>query len=485
MTHELPIRPTPLIKPLPDAPEVPLADLGPLADPIDAIRTLTQAPTALALQAVLTAISVAAQPHANVETILHPVPLSLFAFSIAESSSRKSAVDALATAPIREFERPRLSIYAKALAAFDEAQKSSARRGDFDAVIENAYDGSNAKSNTPPISPKVLFDDITYQGLVSHFANGQPSIGILSDEGGKIIGGHAMNSQNQTATSSALSSFWDGREINHTRSSTGSITLADRRVSMHLAIQPMVAQSFMSSELVRDQGILSRVLVAMPDTLKGTRFLIEDEETLETKARAHATLDAYNECITELLEAEPRTNAFDPLGLDPRTLTLEPPVRALLIDFYNVTEEAQGDGGPFTNISGFAGKAAEHAARIAGNLALFSNAEAMSVDVGSMRTAISLVNFYLEEAVRIFDTGSVSKTVRDAEFLRQWIVELRDDMYVDLTLINKCGPNRLRSSPENKKLINILVEYGWLIGMTDIVEIDGRRSRRAFRVVRS
>ena len=100
--------PIPLVKPLPEATELPFADLGPLKEPISAIADLTQAPNALALQGALAAISVSAQAHANVETLLRPVPLSLFFFSIAESSARKSGVDSLATEAIREHEKPLL-----------------------------------------------------------------------------------------------------------------------------------------------------------------------------------------------------------------------------------------------------------------------------------------------------------------------------------------------------------------------------------------
>ena len=54
----------PLIRPLPTDSEVPLADLGPLIELIKAITTLIQAPDALALHGILSAISIA-----NIRTI--------------------------------------------------------------------------------------------------------------------------------------------------------------------------------------------------------------------------------------------------------------------------------------------------------------------------------------------------------------------------------------------------------------------------------
>ena len=102
MSKEISPEPTPLMRSLPQATEVPLSDLGPLIEPIKAITTWTQAPAALALQGVLNAISISAQSHADVETLFGNAPLSLFAFSVAESSARKSSVDGLAMKAIRE-----------------------------------------------------------------------------------------------------------------------------------------------------------------------------------------------------------------------------------------------------------------------------------------------------------------------------------------------------------------------------------------------
>jgi hypothetical protein len=474
------------MRPLPQATEVPLADLGPLIAPITAITTLTQAPTALALQGVMNAISIAAQSHADAETLFGKAPLSLFAFSVAESSARKSSVDGLAMQAIRVFEKPLLAKYAKKLALFEERQISK----DWGRAGRNVIDDENSAlvdvPCTQPISPKISFDDMTYEGLVRHLEFGQPSIGLSSDEGGKIVGGYSMSAQNQLGFAAALSNLWDGKDINKVRAGVGATNLAGRRMSLHLSIQPLVAQRLFTNDELRDQGILSRVLVAMPESLKGTRFLSEDEEALRERQLAKEVMGMFGERIVALLEKLPAVAKDNRLELTPRTLQLEATARMRLVDFYNSVETQQAAGCLYANLSGFAGKAAEQVARIAGNIALFEDPEAQLISLEQLAIGITLMEFYLAEAVRIFDTGHVSQNLLDAEDLRKWLCDRYADDFVDVSEIPKRGPRRLRSSEKIKVLMRILEEYGHLKQSGGVVvSINGRNSRKAYRIIRS
>jgi hypothetical protein len=486
MSKEMSPEPTPLMRPLPQATEVPLADLGPLIEPIKAITTLTQAPAALALQGVMNAISIAAQSHADAETLFGKAPLSLFAFSVAESSARKSSVDGLAMEAIRTFEKPFLAKYAKKLAQFEENQGAKNWGRASINLIDNEDIALVDVPLTQPISPKISFDDMTYEGLVRHLEFGQPSIGLSSDEGGKIVGGYSMSGQNQLAFAAALSNIWDGKEINKVRAGSGSINLAGRRMSLHLSIQPTVAQRLFANDELRDQGILSRVLVAMPQSLKGTRLLREDAESLRARQNAKDALKRFGEIIVALLMKRPDASKDNPQELTPRMLQLGTTARKQLVDFYNLVESLQSEGGIYANISGFAGKAAEQAARIAGNVALFEDHEAQAINPKHMAVGITLMEFYLAEAVRIFDTGHVSQNLLDAEDLRKWMCDHYLDDLIDVSEISKRGPRRLRSSEKIKVLMRLLEEYGHLKKADEVpASINGRKSRKAYRIIRS
>ncbi|MFT5743278.1 MAG: hypothetical protein ACI86S_001345 [Paracoccaceae bacterium] len=294
-------------------------------------------------------------------------------------------------------------------------------------------------------------------------------------EGGKIVGGYSMSAQNQLAFAAALSNLWDGKDINNVRAGVGATNLAGRRMSLHLSIQPLVARRLFTNDELRDQGILSRVLVVMPESLKGTRFLCEDEVSLHERQIAKEVLGRFGERIVGLLEKRPAVSKDNPQELTPRTLQLEATARIRLVDFYNLVETQQSEGRIYANISGFAG-----------NIALFEDLEAQSISPEQMAIGTTLMEFYLAEAVRIFDTGHVSQNLLDAEALRIWLRDQYAGDFIDVSEISKRGPRRLRSSEKIKVLMRILEEYGHL-KKSDValVSINGRNSRKAYRIIRS
>ncbi|MEQ9039410.1 MAG: YfjI family protein [Silicimonas sp.] len=476
-------QPTPLMMPLPRATEVPIADLGPLIGPVTAIATLTQASPALALNAVLAAISVCAQGHADAQTLDGQSPLSLFSLSIAGSGERKSAVDAHATRPIREFEAPLLRKYATDLKRFEEAQNAPRRRK-ADPLIEDEYDDALDASTYPPVDPKIVFDDITFEGLAAHFENGRPSIGILSDEGGKIFGGYAMSPQHRLASAAGLSQLWDGKAINRTRASKRSVPLPGRRTALHIAVQPAAAENLIRDREIFDQGLLSRMLTAQPDSMKGYRKLSRDPETLRKRQEAEESLTDYHHRLTRLLERDVPHVDDSSLELAPRRLGLDAGAYDRLFDFFNLVEDQQREDGRLHRISGFASKAPEQAARIAGNLALYDDPDATSISVDQMKTAIAIMLYFIDEAVRIFDTGRVSQRVQEAETLRKWLVERHKDDIVDIRTCVRLGPNPLREATKIRDLLRLLQELGWVTPLEGSHTVCGKTSNSAFLINR-
>ena len=91
-----------------------------------------------------------------------------------------------------------------------------------------------------------LVGDPTYEGLVKAFIKGHPSVLILSDEAGVILGGYTFNKDNRIKTAAGLSKVWDGSPINRTRGGDGTQTLRGRRSALHLMVQPIVVEPLLS-----------------------------------------------------------------------------------------------------------------------------------------------------------------------------------------------------------------------------------------------
>src|SRR5690348_11029955 len=92
-------QPVPLVRPVAPPQPYPIDALGPILAPAArAVMEHVQVPDALAAHAVLGFAALAAQAHANVQTLGGLRPISLFMFTVAESGERKTAADTLAGA---------------------------------------------------------------------------------------------------------------------------------------------------------------------------------------------------------------------------------------------------------------------------------------------------------------------------------------------------------------------------------------------------
>ena len=128
---------------------------------------------------------------------------------------------------------------------------------------------------------------------------------------------------------------------------------------------------------------------------------------------------------------------------------------------------------------GLANKAAEHAARLAGVLAVTRGGTEISIE--DIEAGITLVNYYLGEAVRIADAGQVKQPLKDAEQLLNWI-HTKGFKQVHPSMVYQNGPGRrIRNKASALKVIHTLQDHGWLIPM-QAGEMEGSGRRQAWRV---
>lgn len=399
--------------------------LGPLRAAVEALQGMTLAPVALPAQSALSIASLVVQGFANVETLGGPRPLSLYALTIAQSGERKSASDAALMAGLREHERHRAS---EVRAATETWRNTHALwKGERDRILAEARKAKGehqtaaaadlaALGSEPaaPASAERTVSEPTFEGLTRLFAEGQPSLGIFSDEGGQFLGGFAMSADNKQKTLAALNDLWQGNPIRRTRSGEGHITLRGRRLAVHLMVQPGVARDFLADPMTADTGFLPRFLISEPPSQIGTRF---------ARFARHdpTTLNAFAERLCSILDT-PMAMDPDTRELLPRLLQLSPDARALLTDFADAIEAAQAPGGDLSHITGTASKAAEQAARIAGVLTLWGDLQATQVEADTMGDAIELAQYYLSEASRLANAAPVSSEIGRAETLRLWLL---------------------------------------------------------------
>jgi hypothetical protein len=243
----------------------------------------------------------------------------------------------------------------------------------------------------------------------------------------------------------------------------------------------------LADPVLRDQGLLSRTLIVMPDSRIGFRTIPEDSSDTHwsySVLEAHAKLSAYDRRVRELLELTRPYRNGDPRELDPRLLPLSALAREALIAFANSVEVAQRRGGSLDSIRGFSSKAAEQVARIAGVLTIYEDTEAGCVDLPAIEKAIVLMTWYLNEAKRLLDSGKVPEDLLHAERLRTWLDDHWGDEPIDVRSVVRRGPGSIRDTQRVRQLFKILEEHGWLVPLAGGRLIEGKPVGQSWRIIR-
>ncbi|MDM7969485.1 MAG: YfjI family protein [Paracoccaceae bacterium] len=480
--------PQPLIRDIAAGAAYPVEALGPLRDAVVAVQGMTQAPVEIPAASALTVASLAVQGFADVETLGGSRPTSVFALTIARSGERKSASDAPLMAALREFERDRAKSHRDNMA--DWQNKHAIWKGNRDNILKevtkekrekkiDAEADLNALGPEPiaPASSDRTVTEPTFEGLTKLFATGQPSLGLFSDEGGQFLGGHAMNRDNRQKTLAAFNDLWQGNPIRRTRAADGHATLFGCRLAAHLMVQPAVARAFMADPLAVDTGFLPRFLICEPPSKIGMR--------LHANARLNGpALYVFSSRLRSILD-HPMPIDEKTRELTPRVLPLSVEARNLLIAFADEVEVKQAKDGALSHITGYASKAAEQAARIAGVLALFEDLDAACVSEGDMANGIKLAAFYLSESTRLADAALVSHEIERAEQLRQWLMDTWDYPEIMVRDVVQHGPNKLRETKQARATLAILEKHGWIVCLDAGTVVRGASRKEAWRIVRA
>jgi hypothetical protein len=280
-----------------------------------------QVPGAIAAQSVLAVASLAAQAHRNVVLPFgQKRPLSLFLATVAGSGDRRSSADNEATWPIAKREKALREEYREAIGAWKvavAAWQAEKRKIEGDKALglderkeRLALIGAEPEK---PLEPFFVFADLTLDGLTKNWVNAYPSLGIFTAEGGTFTGGHGMSDDSRIRTAAALYEVWDGKPIKRVRALDGVSILPGRRLSLHVMIQPEASAAILANPGLRGQGLLSRVLVAAPDSITGGRLYREPDPSNEASIRAFGSrILSILETPAPMVEGPERTGPASP-----------------------------------------------------------------------------------------------------------------------------------------------------------------------------
>jgi hypothetical protein len=470
-----------------DPEEYPLAALPRrLADCIRGLVDIVQIPVSIAAQAVLGACAIVAQTRIEIEMPTGEViPSSLFLFTVAASGDRKSSCDKRALGPVyrrekelREGFEPKQQQFTIEKAAYDAAV-SAAKRGKKSKFQIQEEMEACGNPPTPPALPMLLVEEPTTEGIVKLLDEAYPSIGLFSDEGAAFLGGYSMQDEQQAKTGAVLSQLWDGKPIKRVRGTDVTKILDGRRMSLHLMVQPGVAMKLFGNKALRDQGMMSRMLITYPKSIKGQRLWREPTQ------QSRDDLAAYQSRLSSLLQG-----AFSRMNPETRELefsrvTLQPDARVIWIQFSDHLEKQQGPDGQLAEISDLASKMAQHALRLAAVISYFEGGEHVvrdGISPAAMNAGIALGQFYLSEALRLFNAGSVDEDSDNAHTLVEFIRKEKL-IAVGKRWLARNAPKNVRPAMILARAINLLVEQGHLVQLAGGGEFKARGDKHKERLV--
>jgi hypothetical protein len=439
--------PLPLFPPLREAAPYPVEALGPtMSRAAVAIANSSQVATSMAAQSVLAAASLAACPHADVKLPYgQSRPLALFFATIAESGGRKTSSDEEALWPIRTREKilrevyqDEMKIWQVAHAAWSAEKRKIEAERKIDLVERKARLTALGEQPAKPLYPYLTSGDLTIEGVVKNWPDGHPALGLFTAEGATFTAGHGMNDDNRLKTAGMLSELWDGRPVKRIRAIDGVTILLGRRLALHVMIQPDVAAAFLCDESLRDQGLLSRILIAAPANLAGTRTYRAPDP------KDGAAIRAYGARILSLLETPPALEPGTRNELAPPALPISEAATIEWVDFYNRVEERCAPNADLSSIGDFAAKAAEHAARIAGVITVVENIYATEIDKKSMAGALKIMDWHISEAFRLKEAERTDPRLLRANALLKWIQE-QPGGQIGFRELLQLGPNAART----------------------------------------
>lgn len=446
----------------------PFSALGTILGPVaKRVYEVTKAADSICGHSALSAGALLTQPYADIHIDGRIHPLSIFSLTASESGGRKSAADKVMLHPIREYEKMVVETHREEWRKYKN--KMDIWKKQREALLRQVKgDPSDTGLNLPqeplrPLDPFMILDEPSYEGLVKLFAIGQPSMGLFSDEGGRMLGGFSMGKDQQQKTACGLSSLWDGKPISRIRGGDENLLMYGRRLSMHLMVQENILDDFLKNELLMGQGFISRCLIVAPP-------ILEDRPYQEIDISQEEVVKKYYFLAAEILDHPfPIRTPDIPNELSPRPLSLSQEAKRDWIIFHDELQVQQKKDGIYWGIRRTANKAAEQALRIAGVLRLIDDIHAFQVTLEAMERAIVLTKYYLNELVRIMDSEIPDPMQQLAQDTLNWMKKRvkKEGNLKKVFLLHEVyqnGPKKIRNVKMTEKILGILMDHELIEG---------------------
>ena len=437
---------------------------------VEEAQSFAKAPMALVASSALAAISLAVQTYIDVKRDERLCgPTGLFFMTIADSGERKSTCDGFFMQSIYEYEKRQGEAAKSSIKAYNlklaiwqskfdgiraEIKQLAKNSGNTEEQEQALFQLEYTKPNHPKV-PRLVYSDATPEALKRNLATIWPSAGIVSSEGGVILGAHAMQKESAMRNFATYNQAWDGKSVPTDRIGSESLTAQAVRLTMSIQVQEAALMEFTSKlgSLARGIGYFARVLLAKPESTQGTRFFTKSPERWPS-------LGKFHQRITQILD-EPAP--FDThVELTPRLMSFAVAAKEAWIQFHDMIEIQLHQTGDLYDVRDVASKIADNAARLAALFQAFEKGVDTEIQLDSFERASQIVLWHLNESKRFFGELSLPPAIANLVKLEKWLFDYCKKNDVDTVptkTILQNGPSSMRSEAVLSRTVKMLEEY--------------------------
>ncbi|TDD67822.1 DUF3987 domain-containing protein [Actinomadura rubrisoli] len=423
----------------------------------------TQTPADLAGCLALAVLAVAAGGKVWVSPRGWSEPTNLFIVIALGPGNRKSEVFKVMTAPIRTAEtalreqaQPHIDDVALqrrvAEADLDKAEKAAINAIDGIVRQQHMDDAKIAAQKLQelrvPAEPRLFSDDATPEVLTSLLAQQGGRMAVLSPEGEvfSIAAGRYSGAPNFAV----LKHGHAGEGMRIDRVGRASETIDSAHVTLGVCTQPDVLTGLAATPEFRGQGLLGRILYAVPASLLGYRD--HDPELVPDHLA-----QAYGATLTSLIT---RLHALP----DPVTLTFDKAANTAVKTLLRDTEPRYRPGNDLAHMHDWGGKYPGAVVRIAGLLHIAQHHHGtwtQPITEATFTAARQIGDYFLAHAQAAYDLIGADPDLADARALRDWIARTGTHRFTARDAIQALRP-RFRKVADLDPGLRVLEAHNWI-----------------------
>ncbi|WP_165958872.1 DUF3987 domain-containing protein [Actinomadura sp. KC345] len=423
----------------------------------------TQTPADLSGCLALAVLAVASGGKVWVQARGWREPTNLFTVIALGPGNRKSEVFAAMTAPIRAAEamlrdqaQPYITDIAiqRRVAEADLEKAEKAAINAIDAVVREQHlaDARIAAERLQelrvPAEPRLFSDDATPEVLTSQLAQQGGRMAVLSPEGEifSIAAGRYSGAPNFAV----LKHGHAGEGMRIDRVGRPSEVIESAHVTLGICTQPDVLAGLADTPQFRGQGLLGRLLYAVPASLLGYR------DASPELIPAQIT-QVYADTLTSLIT---RLHDID----DPITLTFSDAALSTVQELLRETEPRYRPGNDLAHMPDWGGKFPGAVIRIAGLLHLAHHphgTRTRPITSDTFACARQIGDYFLAHAQAAYDLIGADPDLADARALRDWIGRTGTHRFTASDAVQSLRP-RFRKVADTEPGLRVLEAHGWI-----------------------